>query len=587
MTITVTRAGNGRTFKLGENTALAIAKAAEAKQEADRAATEANNVAGATARITALESLAMPVGGTALSTIAGALTVFDAREGLDIAAGKVREWKSQDRRLAAVQEAIAQRPVPSLLGAKLTFTAGDTKSAMLAYPKATLRRIAHLPDSSLRPFAAPKGGFVVTGAALRDDRKFILANDGRTSVNKSDWSDTGTGSDFATLIVADEGTLKIRNEWNLRDVVPGGFLTSVQGVDWTTDGTDYFYWVADTDAGLVRCLKHTVATGALTHVAANDITANHANGANLVAIDRANGEIYIGEAGNFSRVSVHTIATKAHLRTWRAIRDLDHGCFVNGRLWASSGGNGEEAGVGLYRPDGKLEGMYRRLVGSHAVEGIVVDPYTSQMHLFNDGNYHPQGPIDAAILCSYDITVPDAAMNYAPGRTLIAFVGNLASGGTTTFFGLEQSFGSTSFGGWGVYATGSGTISMVATQRDNGGAAVARTAAISTPNTVESIVVFDVKADGTVAARVNGVAKTVTGSLAGYLLGFGSLGMVLGGHRESAYTAGILSGGTKSLRAMYHGSLDDIAADEAAVTARITALEQALASRFGLSGLLP
>lgn len=540
-------------------------------------------------RVTAAEAYATPfkAGTTALQDITGAITVFNAREKKDIAGGKVCEWYSQDRKLVATAEARSGMP---------TFTTGlspyidfGTAAGLRAYPKAKLREVRHLPDSTTSPFAYPPGGFVCTGSAMRDDGKLLVVNDGRTSTNASSWG----ASDNASLFILDRGTLAKRYEFDLKAATGGvGFLQTAQGIDWTYDGTNYFYWIADTPAAKVRCLRDN-NDGTLTHISANDITPNSGMETNGVAIDRTAGEIYIGsgkdivtDPTNGQRIDVHNYTTKAFVRTFICHVDVDQLCLVYPEsvgaatastttfastpyLFCTSGGNGEYPDVVVYTKSGKLVTVYHNLVGPQSVEGIIVDYKTGTFLIFHDGGYHPQGDNDCSVMAIYDVELPVAGL--CPDAVLLGLFGRLKTGTSTPFFGFEDATAGRA--GWGLRSSGSGTLQLATSER---AASIFATA----PATLTSwfTAVLAVLPDGTVQARINSASATVTGSLAGLDYGLTGGAMVLGAERTES---GALAGqGFVEIACAYHGSLDDISGNQASIDARALALENAMKAAY-------
>lgn len=529
-------------------------------------------------RVDVAEGFALPFkpGAVALSEIPGAITVFDARDSKDIAGGRVREWKSQDRRLTARQEDLTTRPVFSTTGPYIDF---GTAGGMLAYPDIKYRDKRHMPDSTVSPYANPPGGFVCTGMALRPDRKLVIANDGRISSSSSTW----TGSNGASLFVLDEGTLAVRDEFSLRTAVSGGFLESAQGVGVTYDGSKYYYWVADTQAGKVRCLRDE-KNGTLLHISANDITPNAAFTPNGVSCDRTADELYVSSAPGV--VEVWDISgTPAFSRTFTAHDDIDQLCVVYPEtraaglsttsyasepyLFCTSGGNGEYPDIFVYTNTGKLVTVYHNIIGPQSVEGIVVDYKTGTIMLAHDGNYHLQGDDDAALLAIYDADLPPEGV--CPDRVLIGMVAKLKTSSNTAFFGLEDA--TSGLVGWGLRRNGASTLQIATSER---------TASITatTPATLTSwfYVTLDIQANGTIAARVNGASSAVTGSLAGYDYGLSCGALVIGAERTA--NGALALTGNKEIAAIFHGSLDDIDGDAGAISARIAALEAAMLANY-------
>lgn len=546
------------------------------------------------ARLTAAEAYATPfkAGTTALQDITGAITVFNAREKKDIAGGKVREWYSQDRRLVATTDTRSE--MPTFITGLSPYIDFGTAAGLRAYPKAKLREVRHLPDSTLSPFAYPPGGFVCTGSAMRDDGKILLVNDGRTSTNAPSWG----ANDKATLFILDRGTLAKRYEFDLKAATGGvGFLGTAQGIDWFTYGGFYHYMIADTPAKIVRCFRDN-NDGTLTYLSAFDVTPNSTLDANGVAIDRTLNEIYIGsgkdivtDPTNGQRIDVHdiTITTgtmaKTFKRTFICHVDVDQLCLVypetystgsatttlasDPYLFCTSGGNGEFPDVVVYTKTGKLVTAYHNIVGPQSIEGLIVDYKTGTFLMFHDGGYHPQGDNDCSVMAIYDVELPVAGL--CPDAVLIGLFGRLTTGTSTPFFGFEDA--TSGRAGWGVRANGSGTLQLATSERS-----ASISASASGALTSWFTAVLAVLADGTVQARINSASATVTGSLAGLDYGLTGGAMVLGAERTES---GALAGqGFVQIACTYHGSLDDISGSQPSIDARMLTLENAMKAAY-------
>jgi hypothetical protein len=514
-------------------------------------------------------------------------SIFDCREGLDIAAASVREWKTQNRQLSALQETLASRPTFDPINKLVDF---GTAGALVAYPTATLRSIWRMPDSTISPFNYPPGGAMWCGMALRDDRMLVVTNDGRKSPTQVNW--TSPVVTYPTLALINEGTLLIRPgfEVNLRTVtsVAGGFFGSAQGVDWYVSGGKFRYMVADHAAGIARCIEDSGDNNgaSFAHISAADITPDHGSGsgnANGIYIDRAANEIFIGQAGDgtsYPTVSVHSIAAGDYGTFKRSFifphKDLDMFTSFRGLLVGLCGANAEYCDFVFMDKQGRFQTSIRDVPGGQAIEGGYGDDQAGTICSVHDGNYHQQGNIDASILCKYDVAGIASGVIYTPTRVLIGFIGRLTTTTSTPLFALGRTtIASNGDVGWGIYYNGASTMKLAAVQRG-----VAYGPSWNCTNTSEHLVTVDVSTDTGVinSARVNGVAQTITGDLAGYTYGLSSLGCVLGGERNAAGT--VLNPGFVQLATKGTWSLDDIASDGAAIAARITAVEAALNSNL-------
>jgi hypothetical protein len=556
------------------------------------------------ARITELEGLAKPfnAGETSLSAIAGCITAFDCREGRDIAAGKLRAWQSQDRRLTALQETLANRPTYN--AASRLVDLSSTAAILVAYPKATLRDICPMPDSTISPFEMPPGGAVWCGLGQRSDRILVVTNDGRRKPNANDWTAANNGGVAAipTLALMRDGVPPqllerggVTFEWNLRDVTDTSgnpvttlFANSAQGVApyYDSGESKWHYKVGDYGAGIVRDFRDN-NDGTITYVPARDITPHHGSGmgqANGVAISPA-GEVYIGNAdvdslGNtlvFSTISVHNLTTGAFVRDFIAPVNIDQLTFARGFLFGTFGANGAFADLYAFSTTGEIVDVKHSLPGAQAAEGILVSEDANRIRVLHDGNYHNQGDIDASVLCTIDVDLPVAGVDYTPGRVLLSYVGRLTTSAAKPILGHEDS--SAGRCGWGFRALNATTGQLACSQRG-----VSYSVTFPVPETTMHIVVADVNtATGAVRVWVNGVLVTVTGNLAGYTYGFTGYALVFGGEvNEDGSTSGA---GLKELRTAYVGSVDDIAGSDASVQTRALALSAVPNANFAM-GLL-